>query len=70
MKRIKTVELECLIEKAAKIANTTEALDIIWLAFEEERFEKRKLSDALSAVTNHLNELAMELYLALAEMEE
>ena len=59
-----------LTEKAAELVSATEALDIIWLAFEEEKFERVKLSNALRAVSSHLNGLATELYYALGEMEE
>ena len=58
-----------LTEKAAELVNTTEALDIILLAVEEETFEKRKLSNALQSICSHLNGLATELYYALDEME-
>ena len=60
---------EGLTRYAAKIVNATEALDIIWLAFEEDRFEKQKLSNALKSVSDHLNDLATVLYYTLAEME-
>lgn len=58
-----------LTEKAAELVNTTEALDIIWLAFEEDKAERVKLSNALKSVSDHLNELAKKLYFDIAEME-
>ena len=58
-----------LTERAAEFVNATENLHIVWLAFEEERVEKVKLSNALKSVSDHLNELAKKLYFDIAEME-
>lgn len=72
MKRIKPFEIECLIEKAADLVNATENLHIIWLAIEEDKAERVKLSNALKSVSDQLSMRANVLYHALAsfEMEE
>lgn len=63
------MEVKSFTERAAELVNATENLHIIWLAFEEGKVEKRKLSNALKSVSDQLSVYASALYYALASLE-